>query len=143
MGKASISGVFNAPIKTVYQVISDYSKYPEFLPEVKRVSVIDASNPEKKLIEMELQVIKSFRYQIWIMAKPPYELTWKFHTGEIFKDNAGSWNLKDMGDGKTHVDYEIEAKFGMLVPKMIEKTMIEVNLPSMLKAYQKRAEGLV
>jgi hypothetical protein len=40
------------------------------------------------------------------------------------------------------VEYEVEAKFGLLVPKMIEKTLIEVNLPTMLKAYQKRAESL-
>ncbi len=142
MGKANISGTFNAPIKTVFQVISDFHKYPEFLPEVKRVSVIDGSHADKKLVEMQLQVIKSIRYQIWIYEKPPTEMSWKFHSGEIFKDNSGSWKLKDLGDGKTQVDYEITAKFGLLVPSMIEKTLIEVNLPSMLQAYKKRAESL-
>jgi ribosome-associated toxin RatA of RatAB toxin-antitoxin module len=141
MGKANISGVFKAPIKKVFEVVSDYSKYPEFLPEVKRVSIIDASQPERKLVEMELSVIKSFRYQVWITSKPFTEVQWKFHSGDLFKDNTGGWRLKDLGDGTTHVEYYLEVKFGLFVPGMIEKALIEVNLPGMLESYRKRCES--
>lgn len=140
MGKASISEVFNAPAKAIFNVITDYGRYPEFLPEVKRVSVID-SKPEKKLVEFELQIVKTFRYQLWLIEKPYFEVSWKFHTGDIFKENSGHWKLKELEDGKTQVEYEIMAKFGLFVPGMIEKKLIEVNLPSMMKAYRERIEG--
>src|SRR4051812_48900484 len=112
MGRASTSAVFNAPIKTVFNVIADYSQYPKFLPEVKKVSVID-TKPDKKLIELELNVVKTFRYQIWLYEKPFYEISWKFHTGEFFKENEGFWKLKDLSPDKTQVDYQITAKFGV------------------------------
>jgi coenzyme Q-binding protein COQ10 len=108
---------------------------------VKRVSVLEAGS-EKKLVEFEVQIIKTFRYQLWFQETPSSEIAWKFHSGEIFKDNIGAWTLKDLGDGRTHADYEIEAKFGMFVPGMIEKKLIEVNFPIMMKAFKKRVEEL-
>src|SRR6266576_2862758 len=136
MGQATISEVFNAPINRVFQVVADYSKYPEFMSDVKRVSVIE-SGPEKKLVEFELQILKTFRYQLWMFEKLNEEVSWKFHTGEIFKENTGSWKLTDVG-GKTRADYSLTAKFGVFVPGMIEKKLIEVNLPSMMKAFKQR-----
>jgi coenzyme Q-binding protein COQ10 len=141
MGQATTSAVFNAPLKKVFQAITDYNKYPEFMSDVKRVSVVE-STAEKKLVEFELSIIKTFRYQLWLFEQPENEVSWKFHTGDIFKDNSGYWKLKDMGDGKTHVDYMINAKFGILVPGMIEKKLIETNLPSMMEAFKKRSESL-
>jgi coenzyme Q-binding protein COQ10 len=141
MSQASTSEVFNSPIKTVFKVLADYSSYPQVTTDIKRVSIID-DTPEKKLVEFELQIIKSFRYQLWLFEKPFNEISWKFHSGDLFKENTGSWKLKDLGDGKTQVDYMINAKFGLFVPGMIEKKLIEVNLPSMMKAYKTRAENL-
>ncbi len=141
MSQAKITETFNAPVKTVYKVLTDYSSYPHIMTDIKRVSVIDDS-PEKKLVEFELQIIKSFRYQLWLYEKPFSQLSWKFHSGDVFKENTGSWTLKDEGENRTHVTYEISAKFGLFVPGMIEKKLIEVNLPSMMNAYKKRAEEL-
>ena len=141
MSDASTSEIFNAPQKTVFKVLTDYSSYPSVISDIKRVSIIDAS-PEKKLVEFELQIVKSFRYQLWIFEKPYSQISWKFHSGDVFKENTGSWTLKDLGENKTQVDYEISASFGLFVPGMIEKKLISVNLPSMMKAYKKRAEEL-
>lgn len=141
MGQAATSGTFNAPIAKVFSIISDYGSYPQFMPEVKRVSVIETTG-EKKLVEYELSIIKTFRYQLWMFEKPNNEVSWKFHTGEMFKDNTGSWKLTDLGNGTTKADYELTAKFGVFVPGMIEKKLIESNLPSMMKQFKERIEGL-
>ena len=37
MPGATRSIVFNAPIEKCFEVISDYERYPEFLPEVKKI----------------------------------------------------------------------------------------------------------
>jgi coenzyme Q-binding protein COQ10 len=140
MGQATTSEIFNAPIERVFKVISDYSNYPQFLTDIKRVSVLESSG-NRKLVEFELHIIKRFRYQLWLTETPNQDVTWKFHTGEIFKENTGSWKLKDMGDNRTHADYSIAAKFGVFVPGMIEKTLIEINLPTMMKSFKKQVEG--
>lgn len=141
MGKATTTATFEAPIETVFKVITDYSGYPQFMSDVKRVSVIE-SNDEKKLVEFELHIIKTFRYQLWMTETPNTEVAWRFHAGEIFKDNSGSWKLKDLGGKKTLGEYTLDAKFGIFVPGMIEKKLIEVNLPTMMKAFKTRIEGL-
>jgi coenzyme Q-binding protein COQ10 len=140
MGKATTSATFDAPIERAFKVISDYGSYPQFMSDVKRVSVIESS-PEKKLVEFELQIIKSIRYQLWMTEVANTEVAWRFHSGEMFKENTGSWKLKDLGGGKTQAEYSIDAKFGMFVPGMIEKKLIEVNLPTMMKAFKARIEN--
>jgi coenzyme Q-binding protein COQ10 len=140
MGKATTSATFDAPIEKAFKVISDYGSYPQFMSDVKRVSVIESS-PEKKLVEFELQIIKSIRYQLWMTEIANTEVAWRFHSGEMFKENTGSWKLKDLGGGKTQAEYTIDAKFGMFVPGMIEKKLIEVNLPTMMKAFKARIEN--
>jgi coenzyme Q-binding protein COQ10 len=141
MSQVSTTETFNAPIKTVFKMLTDYGNYPLITSDIKRVSVID-DGPEKKLVEFEIQIIKSFRYQVWLYEKPFSELSWRFHSGDLFKENTGSWKLKDLGENKTQVDYSLSAKFGLFVPGMIEKKLIEVNLPSMMKSYKTRAESL-
>ena len=140
MGQATTSGIFNATIDKTFKVIADFSSYPQFMPEVKRVSVIETTG-EKKLVEWELSIIKTFRYQLWMFEKPNTEVTWKFHTGEIFKENSGSWKLTDLGNGTTKADYDLTAKFGVFVPGMIEKKLISSNLPTMMKQFKDRIEG--
>jgi len=140
MGQATTSEIFNAPLEKVFKVISNYNSYPEFLTDIKRVSVLESSGP-RKLVEFELHVIKRFRYQLWLAENPNEEVSWTFHSGEIFKENTGSWKLKDLGDGRTHADYSIVAKFGVFVPGMIEKMLIEVNLPVMMKSFKKQIEA--
>jgi len=140
MGKATTSVTFEAPIEKAFKVISDYGSYPQFMSDVKRVSIIDSS-VGKKLVEYELQIIKTFRYQLWMTEEPNTEVAWRFHSGEIFKDNSGSWKLKDLGGGRTQAEYNIDAKFGIFVPGMIEKKLIEVNLPTMMKSFKTKIEG--
>src|ERR1700722_2873942 len=137
MGQPAASGIFNATIDKTFKVIADFSSYPQFMPEVKRVSVIETTG-EKKLVEWELSIIKTFRYQLWMFEKPNTEVTWKFHTGEIFKENSGSWKLTDLGNGTTKADYDLTAKFGVFVPGMIEKKLISSNLPTMMKQFKER-----
>jgi coenzyme Q-binding protein COQ10 len=140
MGKASTTAIFEAPIEKAFKIISDYSNYPQFMSDVKRVSIIESS-AEKKLVEFELQIIKTFRYQLWMTEVANSEVTWRFHSGEIFKANSGSWNLKDLEGGRTQAEYTIDAKFGIFVPGMIEKKLIEVNLPVMMKAFKTKIEA--
>lgn len=141
MSEASTSCVFNTPVNNVFKVIADYSQYPKFLSEVKGVKIVEA-HENKKLVEFEVQILKTFKYQLWLNEMPPQEITWTFHGGDIFKDNFGSWKLKDLGNGKTEAHYTISAKFSMFVPGMIEKKVIQSNLPSMIKSFKEKIEAM-
>jgi len=140
MASASVTDVFNCSVVEFYKIISDYEKYPQFLSEVKASNIIE-SQGNRKLVEFQVSVIKTFKYSLWITEDEPKGLNWVFGGGDIFKQLDGSWKLTDEA-GRTRADYAIEAKMGMFVPGPIAKGLIEVNLPNMVSSYHKRVKEL-
>jgi coenzyme Q-binding protein COQ10 len=140
MPAASHTEVFNCSVSEFFKIVSDYEKYPEFLQEVKECKVVK-SDGAKKLIEFKVSVIKSFTYQLWMTEQAPSQISWVFAGGDVFKTSTGSWKLEDQA-GKCKALYTVEATFGMFVPGMIAKTLLSVNLPSMMSSYHKRVKDI-
>jgi coenzyme Q-binding protein COQ10 len=131
--------VFNCTPDEFYSIVTDYEKYPEFLQEVKDCKVVKKDG-DRQLVEYQVSVIKTFKYQLW-MTHAPLLVSWTFAGGDIFKTNSGSWKIEDQA-GKAKVTYAVEATFGVFVPGMIAKTLLNVNLPAMMSAYHKRIKDL-
>jgi coenzyme Q-binding protein COQ10 len=140
MAKASTTEVFNCSVEQFYKIISDYEKYQEFLAEVKQCKILK-SEGGRKLVEYQVQVMKSFKYSLWMTEVAPQSITWEFATGDIFKTSVGSWRLEDQG-GKTKATYSVEATFSMFVPGPIANALVSVNLPNMMSSYHKRVKQL-
>ena len=140
MPSASHTEVFNCTVPEFYKIVSDYEKYPEFLNEVKSCKVVKTDGA-KKLVEYKVSVIKSFSYKMWTEEHEPDSISWKFAEGDIFKTSTGSWKLHDQG-GKCKAVYSVDATFSLFVPGMIAKTLLTVNLPSMMAAYHKRVKDI-
>src|SRR5215211_5868527 len=140
MAAATRSIVINAPVEKVFRIVTDYDRYAEFLPEVKRVSTSDRSGNRVK-VHYEVEVIKRIKYTLEMTEERPLRVMWSFVEGELMKDNRGAWSLEPAGEGTTHATYAIEMAFGPLVPKVIVKALVETSLPKMLDAFKKRAEG--
>lgn len=140
MSSAQTTEVFHCTPQEFFNIIVDFEKYPEFLPEVKECKVIqDQGN--KKLVEFQISLIKNFSYRLWMNVDAPKKLSWSFDSGDLFKISNGHWELEDLG-GKTKANYWVEAKFKVFVPGPIAKTLVNVNLPNMMNAYRKRVEKL-
>ncbi|RYZ66586.1 MAG: SRPBCC family protein [Proteobacteria bacterium] len=138
--------VFNCSREEFYKIVTDYEKYPEFLQEVKECKILKTddgpSGPgTRQLVEYKVSVIKSFKYELWMTHTPDEAVSWTFAGGDIFKTNSGSWKIEDQA-GKAKVTYAVEATFGVFVPGMIAKTLLNVNLPAMMSAYHKRIKDL-
>lgn len=133
--------IFNAPIEKVYAVLKDYESYPEYMDGVKNVKVVSSSG-DSSVVEYDISIIKKFNYQLNITATENSKIEWTFKSGDIFSKNSGSWNLKDLGDGKTEVNYLVEVEFKVKVPGMISRKLVSSNLPSLMKSVEKRANKL-
>jgi ribosome-associated toxin RatA of RatAB toxin-antitoxin module len=132
--------VFNCTPDEFYAIVTDYEKYPEFLQEVKDCKILKTDG-DRQLVEYQVSVIKSFKYQLWMTHVAPSSVSWTFAGGDIFKTNAGSWKIEEQA-GKAKVTYAVDATFGVFVPGMIAKTLLNVNLPAMMSAYHKRIKDL-
>lgn len=140
MAKASTTEVFNCTPEQFFSIISDYEKYHEFLTEVKKCRVLKTEG-SKKLVEYNVTVIKSFKYNLWMTEAAPGSISWDFASGDIFKTSVGSWKLENEA-GKTKATYTVEATFGMFVPSPIANALVSVNLPNMMNSYHKRVKQL-
>jgi ribosome-associated toxin RatA of RatAB toxin-antitoxin module len=140
MAAASTVEVFPCSPEQFFKIIADFEKYPEFLSEVKQCKVLKADG-NKKLVEFQVSVIKTFSYRLWLTEEGPKRLSWTLEGGDLFKTSVGSWDLTDKG-GKTEAKYAVEATFKVFVPGPVAKALVNVNLPNMMKAYQQRVKSL-
>ncbi len=141
MAGATRSIVINAPMDKVWAAISDYEKYPQFLPEVKGLRVFNRKGTECD-VEYSAEVVKIIKYTVHMKEEAPRKLSWSFVNGEYMKDNKGGWVLEDAGNGTTKATYNIEVVLGMLVPKTIVTVLVDTQLPKLLENFKKRAESL-
>jgi ribosome-associated toxin RatA of RatAB toxin-antitoxin module len=140
MAKAERSIVIHAPPEKVFAVITDYEKYPEFLPEVKKVKVeFGAGNVKEVSYTVDIKA-KVITYTLKHTARPPDELAWTMVRGEMMKGNDGAWSLKPVPEG-TEATYKIDLKLGALVPSMVERLLAEQSLPGLLANFKKRIES--
>lgn len=140
MAGATKSIVIDAPMETVFDVLTAYEEYPEYLAEAKSVKTSNRSGNTVE-VHYEVDVIKRISYSLKMTEERPSKLSWTFIKGEFMKDNKGSWLLEPAGEGKTKATYTVEMALGALVPKTIVNALVETNLPKMLEATRKRAEA--
>ena len=140
MAGATRSIVINAPPDKVFDVITNYERYGDFLPEVKKVST-SARNGSQVKLHYEISLVKTIRYTILVTEERPKRMSWTFVEGEVMKDNKGSWVLEPEGEGKTKATYTVDVTVGALVPKAIINGLVDQSLPKMMEAFKRRAEA--
>lgn len=140
MAGAQRTITINATLEKCWSVISDYERYPEFLPEVKKIRTLNRRGAEVD-VQYEAEVVKIIKYTVHMKEEGPKKLSWSFIDGEFMKDNKGGWVLEDAGNGTTKATYNIAVEVGMLVPKTIVNALVETQLPKLLENFKKRIES--
>ncbi|MDP1822094.1 MAG: SRPBCC family protein [Archangium sp.] len=140
MAGAQRTITINATVEKCWSVISDYERYPEFLPEVKKIRTLNRRGAEVD-VQYEAEVVKVIKYTVHMKEEGPKKLSWSFIDGEFMKDNKGGWVLEDGGNGTTRATYNIAVEVGMLVPKTIVNALVDTQLPKLLENFKKRIES--
>lgn len=130
---------FDVGIDKIYNVIIDYEKYPEFVSGVDEIEILEQDDNGAR-VKYSLNLIKKFSYILKLTHEKPNKVSWVLESGDLFKNNTGSWEMKDLGDGKTEVTYKLNVDFKVLAPKMIVNKLVSSNFPAMMKAYHQRAK---
>jgi coenzyme Q-binding protein COQ10 len=133
----------DVPPDKFFEVITDFEAYPRFLSQLGMVSVqVDRDDGDVKVITHAVKKLgKTVSYTLRYTLEKPRKLSWTLVKGQMMSENTGSWVLQGTGEGRTRAEYSVEAKFGMLVPKSLVKVMISRELPDMLAAFKREAEG--
>lgn len=141
MAGAKETFVMEADLDSVWEAITDYESYPEFVDGCESAEVLESSKG-RKLVEYKINKLKKISYTLEHKETPKKKMTWTMTEGEFFKSNDGSWTLKDLGDGQVEVTYEVEVGMPALVPKAIVRGLVSSGLPDMFDSFEERAQEL-
>jgi ribosome-associated toxin RatA of RatAB toxin-antitoxin module len=134
----------DAPVDTVVAVVKDYEKYPEFMPDLKSIQVLEQD--EKRVlakwtgrIEEVKMDIKWTQEDVWMSE---HHTHFRQTTGD-YEKMEGDWRFTPEGNG-TRFDSVVDVEFriplvGALIKGLIAKKAKE-NLESTLNAIKNRAE---
>jgi coenzyme Q-binding protein COQ10 len=143
MARAERKEVFDVPVYKFYQVIIDYKAYPSFVDGMRSVDVQNET-ADGATVKFNLSLVKEVAYTLKLAHKKDLEVSWSLVNGDMMKINNGKWTLKDLGNNKTEVTYNLEIELKGFLPGlgMIEKTLVNTNLPLTMKAFGKKAASL-
>jgi ribosome-associated toxin RatA of RatAB toxin-antitoxin module len=146
MAAVSREVVIATPVERFFDLVIDYSRYPEFVPGIHACRV-KGTGVGGKEVEYELDVgVKRIRYVLRHVEERPRRVAWSLVSGEMMKVSNGSWEL-EAEDGKTRALYTVEIQIAKppLVPQAIVDRIADeltrVQLPRTLEAFKRRAEA--
>lgn len=123
----------------IYEVLTDFEHYPDFMEGISALEVLKSSKT-KATCRYHLNLVKSFTYELEHVLKKDKEVSWSFLSGDFLKKNNGSWKLKAIDDECTHITYELDVAFKMMVPSMVSKKLMKTSLPNLFKGLERECQ---
>jgi len=129
---------FAAPPGAVMEVLVDFERYPEFLPEMRAARVLRRDDHSWE-VAFTLELIRRVQYTLRLERDGESSLRWSMVEG-IFRSNDGAWRLAPQGADATVARYEIDLDPGLYLPGSFVQTLVTRLLPEMLGRFKARIE---
>src|SRR4249919_2464959 len=101
----SASTEIEAPIEAVYAAAADVEGSPRWQPEIKVAECVEREGGEQTLVHMETDAkVRTLGADMRFSYEPPARISWAQEDGDL-KSVEGSWELEDLGEGRTGVTY--------------------------------------
>lgn len=139
----SSSAEIEAPIEEVWKAVEDVEKAPDWQGGMKDIEALERDDQGRPtLVETEADAkVTTVKTKVRFSYDGPTRLSWKQEKGDL-KSVDGSWELEDLGDGRTRATYALEGDtgrmLGMLVRGPVEGKLLDVLVNARadeLKAY--------
>lgn len=130
--------VFEASPQDVFEVLTDFESYPDFIPEIGSAQ-IEQEGKDFTVVAFSLHAGKTIHYVLRFEPKPYSSIRWTYVRGDL-RSNTGSWTLKPKGN-KTEAQYEVAIDMGRMVPKFLLSAVAGMGLPNILKRFKNQVES--
>jgi ribosome-associated toxin RatA of RatAB toxin-antitoxin module len=148
-------GLIKASRNNVLMVLKDYEKYPEFMPNVSRVEIVEQKGNAAVLnytLTLPLGKIKKYRLKISESApeKQVSLLEWQIQPwpelkrAETITDTTGYWRIEEQSENKSLILYHVYTDPGPIPFGLgwIVDVLSKDSVPKALSQTKKRTEKL-
>jgi ribosome-associated toxin RatA of RatAB toxin-antitoxin module len=138
----------NADIDKVFNLARDVESFPEFMPDVKSVVVLEKNDDATRTVTEFTAIIKEFKTTMKWVEEDIWNVNDKTCKFDLvrgdFKSYSGMWTFKSV-DGSTEyrsvIDFEYDIPMiGALIKGLITKKM-QQNVDNILNAIKMKAES--
>lgn len=115
-----------APIEAVWAVVQDVERWAEWQGTLGHVDAL-ARDANERVSRCEVQIdakIQKIRLELAVSYDAPSRLSWTREGGDL-KDMDGSWQLEDLGDGRTRATYTLVVDPGGILNMLINASVEE------------------
>ncbi len=145
----SASAEIEAPIAAVFAAAADVEGSPRWQPEIKVAECIErdgAGNQVRVRMETDAKV-RRLHSRFRFGYDEPGRISWSQEDGDL-KAVDGSWELEDLGDGRTRATYSLEVDLGRKLGLIIRGPLVGVlrgqlvdTMPEKLKRFVEGERG--
>ena len=134
MGKleGSSSAEIDAPLEKVWKAVEDVESAPDWQGGMKDVEALEHDDQGRAtLVETEADAkVTTVKTKVRFSYEGPTRLSWTQEKGDL-KSMDGSWELEDLGDGRTRATYWLAGDTGRVLG-MVIRGPVEDRLRDML-----------
>jgi ribosome-associated toxin RatA of RatAB toxin-antitoxin module len=131
-----------APPARLWELATDYERYPEWARDVKHVAVLDRDDDGRgRRVEYRVAGLgKSIRYVLeYDYGDAPAAFSWHFVEGDWLRQLDGRYGFEAEGDG-TRVTYDLVVDVSAPLPGLVKRRAASMIMGTALKELKKEAE---
>ncbi|MDR7484233.1 MAG: SRPBCC family protein [Armatimonadota bacterium] len=144
MPSVQASTVIRAPLERVYALAQDVERFPEYMPDLERVTVLERQ--DRRTVTQWVGVVQGRRIR-WVEEDEWDDARWtctfRQRSGD-FARYEGQWRFEPTPEGTRTslvVEYDLEIPLAGPLLGALVKVLMRKNCESMLAALKAQAEG--
>ena len=117
-----------------FDALTDFDRLPEWQSAVKAVTVLERDEHGRAtVVEYEVDVrVKTVRYRLRQVYDEPHRLASEYLGGD-FRDFCGEWRFEPAGEGRTHVELDLNIDPGRFVPGFVRAAIADAVMRGALR----------
>jgi len=139
--------IIAAPPEKLFEVVTDYERYPEWARDLKHVQVLSRDG-EGRGVEVQYRAAAMGRSTTYILRydyrDAPHRLPWVLARGDIMRRLDGHYELRAVDDdpGATEVVYRLAVELIVPLPTFVKRRAETKIMHNALRELKAHVEGL-
>jgi len=123
----SSAAEIDAPIERVWEVVEDVLSAPDWQGGLKDMEELerDAAGHVTLAESSSDAKVRTIKSIVRFTYDGPTRLDWRQEKGEL-KSVDGSWELEDLGEGRTRATYRLEVELGRVLSLVIRGPLVDL-----------------